>query len=99
MISLAVSTKISKSTFSHPFSKFLATAKVGLAHDDSFRGAGSQIIIMERLFWILPGDFSDLVRNVSVSYDRSPVRGENDAARKVVHKQLRICRQFTSPVL
>ena len=33
----------SKSTFSHPCSKFLATAKVGLAHYDSFRGGGSRI--------------------------------------------------------
>ena len=43
MISEAVTTKISKSTFSHPCSKFLATAKVGLAHYDSFCGGGSHI--------------------------------------------------------
>ena len=43
MISEEVTTKISKSTFSHPCSKFLATAKVGLAHYDSFRGGGSYI--------------------------------------------------------
>ena len=43
MISKAVTTKISKSTFSHPCSKFLAAAKVGLVHYDSFRGGGSHI--------------------------------------------------------
>ena len=32
-----------KSTFSHPCSKFLATAKVGLAHYDSFHGGESQM--------------------------------------------------------
>ena len=37
-------TKISKSTFSHPHSKLLATAKVGLAHYDSFRGGVSHIV-------------------------------------------------------
>ena len=41
MISEAAETKISESTFSHPCSKFLATAKVDLAHYDSFRGGGS----------------------------------------------------------
>ena len=39
-----VTTKISQSTFSHPCSKFLATAKVDLANYDSFRGGGSQIL-------------------------------------------------------
>ena len=43
MISKVVTTKISHSTFSHPYSKFLATAKVGLAYYGSFRGGGSHI--------------------------------------------------------
>ena len=43
MISEAVTTKISKSTFSHPCSKFLATAKVAMAHYHSFRGGGSPL--------------------------------------------------------
>ena len=34
---------MSKSIFSHPCNKFLATAKVGLAHYHSFRGGGSYI--------------------------------------------------------
>ena len=38
MISEAVTTQISKLTFSHSCSKFLAIAKVGLAHYDSFLG-------------------------------------------------------------
>ena len=33
----------SKSTFSHLCSKFLATAKVGLAHYDSFHGGRSHL--------------------------------------------------------
>ena len=43
MTSKAVTTKILKSTFSHLGSKFLATAKAGLAHYDSFRGGWSQM--------------------------------------------------------
>ena len=46
MISKAVTTQISKWTFSHPCGKFLVTAKVGLAHDDSFCGGGSHLIKM-----------------------------------------------------
>ena len=45
MISEAVTTKISESTSSHRCSKFLATAKVGLAHCDSFHGGGSHIFV------------------------------------------------------
>ena len=44
----AVTTKISKSTFSHPCSKFLATAKVGSAQYDSLRDGGSPMILLER---------------------------------------------------
>ena len=43
MISETVTTKISKSTCLHPCSKVLATAEVGLAHYDSFRGRGSHL--------------------------------------------------------
>ena len=42
--------KISKSTFSHPRSNFLATAKVGLAHYDSFRGGESHKIKKKKKF-------------------------------------------------
>ena len=53
MISKAVTTKLSKSTFSHPFSKFLATAKVGLAHYDSFSGGGSHVCVyIELILWM-----------------------------------------------
>ena len=44
MISEIVATQISKPTFSHPCSKFLATAKAGLTHYDSFRDGGSHIL-------------------------------------------------------
>ena len=50
--------KISKSTFSHPCSKFLATAKVGLAHYDSFRGGGSHICTDRQVSGVTHGQFS-----------------------------------------
>ena len=37
--------QISKSTFSHPCNKFLATTKVGFAHCNSFRGGESHIVL------------------------------------------------------
>ena len=45
VITYAVTTKISKSTFSHTCSKFLVNAKVDLSHYNSFRGGGSQFYL------------------------------------------------------
>ena len=55
MISEVISTKISKLIFSHPYSKFLATVKVGLAHYYPFRGGGSHFGLSGAvLFQVVP---------------------------------------------
>ena len=72
MISEAVTTKFSKSIFSRPCSKFLVTAKVGLAHYDSLCGGGSYVVV-----W--------LARSFLALCERKPLnKGDSNLLRQLV---------------